>query len=48
MWDGATKSVYLGRHDTDKPAVMLHKLDYFDSGEQVSIRHIMILRYILM
>jgi hypothetical protein len=32
MWDGATKSVYLGRHDTDKPAVMLHKLDYFDSG----------------
>lgn len=34
-WDGKTKSVYLGKHDSSVPAVMLHELDYFDKkGEK--------------
>lgn len=28
-WDGKTSSVYLGKHDSSEPAVMLHELDYF-------------------
>ncbi|NLX64811.1 MAG: copper amine oxidase [Clostridiaceae bacterium] len=29
FWDGKTRSVYLGKHDTDVPSVMLYDLDYF-------------------
>jgi hypothetical protein len=34
-WDGATKSVYLGKHDNDTPVAMLYQLEYFtvDNGE---------------
>jgi len=28
-WDGATNSVYIGKHDSDTPVVMLNQLDYF-------------------
>lgn len=28
-WDGKTSSVYIGQHDSETPAVMLHQLDYF-------------------
>lgn len=28
-WDGATNSVYIGKHDSDTPVVMLTQLDYF-------------------
>ena len=32
-WDGKkTRSVFIGKHDSEEPAVMLHELDYFDSG----------------
>lgn len=31
-WDGKTRSVYLGKHDSEEPAVMLYQLDYFDRG----------------
>lgn len=29
QWDGATSSVYIGKHSGEKPAVMLADLDYF-------------------
>jgi len=29
FWDGKTRSVYLGKHDTNVPSVMLYDLDYF-------------------
>ena len=32
QWDGKTHSVYIGKHSSDKPAVMLRDLDYF-SGD---------------
>ena len=32
MWNGKTRSVYLGKHDTDVPTVLLHELDYFDKS----------------
>lgn len=32
IWDGKTKSVYLGEHSSEEPAVMLHELDYFYKG----------------
>lgn len=32
MWEGKTSSVYLGKHDSEEPTVMLHELEYFDSG----------------
>jgi len=28
-WEGKTGSVYIGKHDSDTPAVMLSQLDYF-------------------
>lgn len=28
-WDGKTQSVYLGKHDSSQPAVMLFDMDYF-------------------
>lgn len=31
QWDGKTLSVYVGKHSSDKPAVWLENLDYFDS-----------------
>lgn len=31
-WDGRTKSVYIGKHESSEPAVMLADLDYFDKG----------------
>lgn len=29
QWDGATRSVYLGKHSSDTPAAYLSQLDYF-------------------
>lgn len=29
-WDGETMSVYLGKHSSEEPVVMLHELDYFN------------------
>lgn len=29
QWDGSTKSVYIGKHASDKPAAWLSQLDYF-------------------
>lgn len=29
QWDGSTRSVYIGRHASEKPAVMLKDLDYY-------------------
>ncbi len=34
VWDGKTSSVYLGKHDSSEPAVMLHELDYFNSSQK--------------
>ncbi|NPV89415.1 MAG: copper amine oxidase [Firmicutes bacterium] len=33
FWDGKTRSVYLGKHDSSEPAVLLKDLDYFNSGD---------------
>lgn len=30
-WDGRTKSVYIGKHESSEPAVMLADLDYFNA-----------------
>ena len=32
QWEGKTSSVYIGKHTSDKPAVWLDELDYFDSS----------------
>lgn len=32
-WDGKTRSVYIGRHESNEPAVMLADLDYFNAGD---------------
>lgn len=32
QWDGATRSVYLGRHNSDTPAAYLNELDYFNQS----------------
>lgn len=29
QWDGSTKSVYIGKHASDKPAAWLSQMDYF-------------------
>lgn len=29
QWDGKTRSVYIGKHDSTEPAVLLKDLDYF-------------------
>ena len=34
QWDGKTLSVYVGKHSSDKPAVWLENLDYFDSSDE--------------
>ena len=31
-WDGATQSVYLGKHESDTPITSLDKLEYFNSN----------------
>ncbi len=31
FWDGKTRSVYLGKHDSSEPAVLLKDLDYFNN-----------------
>ncbi len=40
-WEGKTSSVYLGKHDSATPAVMLYDMDYFNSsgefGEDSSV-----------
>lgn len=33
QWEGKTLSVYVGKHSSDKPAVWLENLDYFDSSD---------------
>ncbi len=33
QWEGSTSSVYIGEHKSDKPAVMLGNLDYFDGTD---------------
>jgi hypothetical protein len=36
-WEGATQSVYVGKHSSDKPTVWMHDLDYFTrSGKAAS------------
>lgn len=30
QWDGKTRSVYVGRHSSDKPAAWLSQMDYFN------------------
>ena len=32
QWESKTSSVYIGQHKSDKPAVWLDELDYFDSS----------------
>lgn len=32
QWEAKTSSVYIGQHKSDKPAVWLDELDYFDSS----------------
>lgn len=34
LWDGATQSVYLGRHSSSEPAVWLSDLDYFSGTSE--------------
>lgn len=34
QWESKTSSVYIGSHRSDKPAVWLDELDYFDSNER--------------
>lgn len=33
QWDGSTRSVYVGKHTGDKPAVWLADMDYFDKAQ---------------
>ena len=33
QWDGSTKSVYVGMHTGEKPAVWLSNLDYYDKNQ---------------
>lgn len=35
IWDGKTSSVYLGKHKSNEPTVMLHELDYFNTSEKL-------------
>lgn len=30
QWDGGTRSVYIGKHSSDKPAAYLNEMDYFN------------------
>lgn len=36
QWDGSTRSVYVGQHTGDKPAVWLADMDYFSGTENLS------------
>jgi len=38
FWDGKTRSVYLGKHDTDVPSIMLYDLDYFTTSDKYAFR----------
>ncbi|NLS45476.1 MAG: copper amine oxidase [Firmicutes bacterium] len=31
LWDGKTNSIYIGKHDSDEPAISLNDLDYFNA-----------------
>lgn len=33
QWDGSTRSVYVGKHTGDKPAVWLANMDYFNKAQ---------------
>ena len=37
QWDGSTRSVYVGQHTGDKPAVWLANMDYFSGTSGVKI-----------
>lgn len=37
QWDGGTSSVYIGKHNEEKPAVWLSDLDYFDKNGRWTI-----------
>jgi len=32
-WDGKTRSVYIGKHDSTKPSVMLYDMEYFNKSD---------------
>lgn len=36
QWEGATSSVYVGKHSSDRPAVWLSQMDYFSGTENRS------------
>ena len=33
QWEGKTNSVYLGKHDSDAPAILLQDMDYFTGAD---------------
>ena len=35
QWDGSTRSVYVGKHTGDKPAVWLENMDYFSGDSSI-------------
>ena len=35
QWDGSTKSVYIGKHASDKPAAWLSQMDYFSGAGSI-------------
>lgn len=37
QWDGSTRSVYVGKHTGDKPAVWLADMDYFSGTSSIEI-----------
>lgn len=36
QWDGSTRSVYVGKHSSDKPAVWLSQMDYFTGSSRIN------------
>lgn len=38
QWDGSTKSVYIGKHNSDKPAAWLSQMDYFSGTSDYDFR----------
>lgn len=37
QWEGSTSSVYIGKHSSDKPAILLQALDYFTGRKIVTV-----------
>ena len=38
-WDGKTRSVYVGKHDSTEPAVLIANLDYFTGNSVGTLSH---------